>query len=44
MLESKYDTRAKTYEPILPAIGEWPVVKLGRHRKEFIEEVINESG
>jgi len=43
MLETKYDTRAKTYEPILPEVGEWPVVKLGKHRKEFIDEVINES-
>ena len=43
MLKSKYETRAKTYEPILPVIGEWPVVKLGRHRKEFVEKVINES-
>jgi glycerol-3-phosphate O-acyltransferase len=43
MLNNKYETSAKTYEPILPAVGEWPVVKLGRHRKDFIEEVINES-
>jgi glycerol-3-phosphate O-acyltransferase len=43
MLKSKYETRAKSYDPILPAIGEWPVVKLGRTRKEFIEDVIRES-
>jgi len=43
MFESKYDTKAKTYDPILPAPKEWPVVKLGKNRKEFVEEVVNAS-
>lgn len=43
MIESKYDTKAKTYDPILPAPKEWPVVRLGKNRKEFIEEVVNAS-
>jgi len=43
MLINKYDTKAKTYDPILPVVKEWPVVQLGKHRKEFIEEVINAS-
>jgi glycerol-3-phosphate O-acyltransferase len=43
MLKSKYDTKAKTYDPILPTIKEWPVVRLGKNRKEFIEEVISAS-
>ncbi len=43
MLKSKYDTKAKTFDPILPAIKEWPVVRLGKNRKEFIEEVVEAS-
>ena len=43
MLKSKFDTKAKTYDPILPTIKEWPVVRLGKNRKEFIEEVISAS-
>jgi len=43
MLRSKYDTKAKTYDPILPEPEEWPVVRLGKHRKEFIDDVINAS-
>ena len=43
MIESKYDTKAKTYDPILPAPKEWPVVRLGKNRKEFVEEVVNAS-
>ena len=43
MQKNKYDTRAKHYEPIFPGPEEWPVVKLGRQRKEFVEEVITAS-
>ena len=39
----KYDTEAKQYEPILPEPQEWPVVRLGKQRKEFIEKVIQAS-
>ena len=33
----------KTYAPILPDDEEWPVVKLARSRREFIERVSEES-
>ncbi len=36
-------SRTSTYEPILPGPENWPVVRLSRHRKEFIEEVVQES-
>jgi glycerol-3-phosphate O-acyltransferase len=36
-------SRANVYEPILPGPENWPVVRLSRNRKEFIEEVIQES-
>ncbi|MFY7919017.1 MAG: hypothetical protein ACOVOF_06840 [Chryseotalea sp.] len=29
----------KKYKPILEAIPDWPVYKLSKNRKEFIEEV-----
>ncbi len=31
------------YDPILPGPDDWPVVRLARNRKEFIEEVIETS-
>jgi len=31
------------FPPIVPKAREWPVVRLSRHRAEFIEEVIEES-
>ena len=31
------------YEPILPGSDDWPVVKLAKNRKNFIEEVIQAS-
>ena len=33
----------KKYEPILRKTKEWPVVLLSKHRKEFIQEVAEES-
>ncbi len=33
----------KVYEPILAGSDEWPVVKLAKNRKNFIEEVIQAS-
>ncbi len=36
-------SKASVYEPILPGPENWPVVRLSRNRKEFIEEVIQES-
>ena len=33
----------KVYEPILPGSDDWPVVKLAKNRKNFIEEVIQAS-
>jgi glycerol-3-phosphate O-acyltransferase len=33
----------RVYEPILPGSNEWPVVRLARNRKEFIEEVTDEA-
>ena len=33
----------KKYKPILEAIPDWPVYQLSKNRKEFIEEVANES-
>ncbi|MDN5200491.1 1-acyl-sn-glycerol-3-phosphate acyltransferase [Fulvivirgaceae bacterium BMA10] len=33
----------KIYEPILPGPKEWPVVQLSKHRKQFIQEVIDET-
>ena len=41
VVESYY-TRKK-YDPILSGPKDWPVVMLSNHRKEFIEEVIEES-
>ncbi len=38
----KVDTRKK-YGPILLGKEDWPVVQLARNRKQFIEEVIQES-
>jgi len=35
--------KGKSYEPILPGPEDWPVVRLSRNRKEFVEEVIQES-
>lgn len=35
--------RKKAYKPILPGPKEWPVVQLSKNRKQFVEEVINES-
>lgn len=43
MLRNSYNTKSKVYKPILPEPEEWPVVKLGRNRKEFIEAVIQAS-
>jgi glycerol-3-phosphate O-acyltransferase len=42
MLKSR-KSRAGVYEPILPGPENWPVVRLSRNRKEFVEEVIHES-
>jgi glycerol-3-phosphate O-acyltransferase len=36
-------SRASVYEPILPGPENWPVVRLSRNRKEFVDEVIRES-
>ena len=33
----------RMFPPIIPKAREWPVVRLSRHRTEFIEEVIEES-
>lgn len=33
----------RMFPPIVPKAREWPVVRLSRHRAEFIEEVIEES-
>lgn len=43
MIKNRYDTKAKQHEPILPEPQEWPVVRLGKQRKEFIEKVIKAS-
>lgn len=40
--EVKPNTK-KVYEPILPGSDDWPVVKLAKNRKNFIEEVIQAS-
>ncbi|BDD03835.1 1-acyl-sn-glycerol-3-phosphate acyltransferase [Aureibacter tunicatorum] len=36
-------SRTKKYEPILPGTKDWPVVWMAKHRKEFVEQVIEES-
>jgi glycerol-3-phosphate O-acyltransferase len=36
------DTRRK-YDPILPGAEEWPVVRLSKNRRVFVEEVAGES-
>nr|WKN38492.1 1-acyl-sn-glycerol-3-phosphate acyltransferase [Tunicatimonas sp. TK19036] len=36
-------TKNKSYEPILPKRKEWPVVKLSRSRKSFVDTVIRNS-
>lgn len=41
VLEKK--NKNKKYEPILEGIPDWPVYRLSRNRKEFIEEVANRS-
>jgi glycerol-3-phosphate O-acyltransferase len=41
VLEKKNKNRK--YEPILEGIPDWPVYRLSRNRKEFIEEVANRS-
>jgi len=33
----------KLYEPIIPKTKEWPVVLLSQNRKQFIQEVLEES-
>ncbi len=33
----------RMFDPILPKAKEWPVVRLSKHRGEFIEEVITDS-
>ena len=33
----------KRYKPVLEGIPDWPVYQLSRNRKEFIEEVANQS-
>lgn len=33
----------RTYEPILPGPKDWPVVRLSKNRKGFVEEVTDES-
>lgn len=33
----------RVYPPILPASNVWPVVQLNRNRKQFIEQVIDET-
>lgn len=40
---SEIDKEKKFYDPILPGADDWPVVRLARSRKEFIEEVIRTS-
>lgn len=35
--------KTKDYKPILAGIPDWPVYKLGRNRKEFVEEVSNSA-
>jgi glycerol-3-phosphate O-acyltransferase len=42
MLKSR-KSRASVYEPIFPGPENWPVVRLSRNRKEFIDRVIQES-
>ena len=37
---AKSKTTRNGYEPILPKHREWPVVRLSKHRKEFVETVI----
>lgn len=41
VLEKK--NKNKKYEPILEGIPDWPVYRLSRNRKEFIEEVAQKS-
>lgn len=41
VLETKNKNRK--YKPILDGIPDWPVYRLSRNRKEFIEEVTNEA-
>ena len=33
----------KRYEPVLEGIPDWPVYQLSKNRKEFVEEVANQS-
>jgi glycerol-3-phosphate O-acyltransferase len=40
---SKVIRDKRSYPPVLSEMGEWPVVRMADHRKEFIEEVIQES-
>ncbi len=35
--------KKRTYDPILPASGDWPIVQLSRNKKQFIKEVIAAS-
>ncbi|HLF33137.1 MAG TPA: 1-acyl-sn-glycerol-3-phosphate acyltransferase [Cyclobacteriaceae bacterium] len=37
------DQQKKEYDPVLSGADEWPVVKLARSRKEFIDEVIKST-
>jgi len=43
MSKTEYDTEANNYGPILPGSDEWPVVRLSKNRKEFVEKVIDDS-
>lgn len=42
-MKPKGDSKSKSYKPILPGTEDWPVVQLSRNRKQFVEEVVNET-
>ncbi len=41
-MQDKYNNKTK-YEPILPSHSEWPIVKLSRNMKAFVEKVSADS-
>ncbi len=42
-MKPKGDSKSKSYKPILPGTEDWPVVQLSRNRKQFVEEVVQET-
>lgn len=43
MQKTKSNKTNKKFKPILPGTADWPVVQLSKNRKQFVQEVVEES-